>query len=862
MIRFSKASRLLTSCATFAIALGAAPAFAQADAIAPRALDETCQTSDDVDVYVLRFSREVADGRAVVSTSHDTIVARGRHGDRSLMLHDIQAGAVTIERAEGTGALALNSERRIDASYSYDYGAQHLVGSGGAASAFNSFLRPLIAQGPPLGRDASWTVATALTDLGLAGDDRAPLNIVLSRTYLTHAGEQLVLVEFDVPVFAYSSPEGDAVVHWARGFAVTDASFTEIHALGTQHRAAVTQADGQVLPVSVRTSLHGIDHDGGWRMNFADTPAIRAAVERLVATAGDQVHATTTESEAAPIQPYAALVGARLDMAALAIGEGGANPMPSTLDAAMGPSPDAAQSSSVERNEVAPRRIVLRRIRADTGPSAQTNDDASPEAARDFLLRSDGSQSLQDAANAFGEAAPSGQAESSAHFSVRNRMLEGLNNYIQNDYAQMQLNPDATALTYRSSEERQLGETIGAMREEANAPEMSVRNRMLQGLNNYIQNDYSQMRLNPDATALTYRSAEPRELGDTIGFMRDAALDDAAVDAAVERARLDRIVREMAQAAAVEEARNRSLRLTPLQQSDDAGPPAWLQDEWRQDPSRRESDDTLYRLLRAELEREEAEARRDERHQQQRAYSGIDSLDEFVRNNAFEYTSLIGVVETDLSRWEEWLATQNERELERLARLIGYPNLASALNDAPSLIRHAQDAGYRNWAMQAPSCGGTVGCGPSYLERWWAKQATVLLGDILADSRDIFSSGGFSDIGISTLNLAYLLRDHALEDGDIVRVRISQFGQVIYEGQVNLTNIGDVFDLMLGRGVASLEIFAVNEGSARPNTAEITVDDVVRGESTQTYSLATGETATLRIEAGARPGSQSSGGNP
>lgn len=55
----------------------------------------------------------------------------------------------------------------------------------------------------------------------------------------------------------------------------------------------------------------------------------------------------------------------------------------------------------------------------------------------------------------------------------------------------------------------------------------------------------------------------------------------------------------------------------------------------------------------------------------------------------------------------------------------------------------------------------------------------------------------------------------------------------------------------LGRGVASLEILAVNEGSARPNTAQIKVDNVVRGEGTQTYSLATGETATLRIEASA-----------
>lgn len=227
--------------------------------------------------------------------------------------------------------------------------------------------------------------------------------------------------------------------------------------------------------------------------------------------------------------------------------------------------------------------------------------------------------------------------------------------------------------------------------------------------------------------------------------------------------------------------------------------------------------------------------------------------DDFFLNNAFTYSTMIGTVATDLSRWGEWLATQNMRELERLASLIGYPNLASALADAENIIRQSQDPGYRQWAMQAPSCAGYVGCGPNYLERWWQKQANVALGDILADSRDIFSSGGFSDIGISGLNLAYLLRDHALEDGDIVRIRISQFGKVIYEGQVNLTNAGEIFDLMVGRGIASLEIFAVNEGSASPNTAQITVDNVVRGQATQTYSLQTGQTATLRIEAGAKP---------
>ena len=131
------------------------------------------------------------------------------------------------------------------------------------------------------------------------------------------------------------------------------------------------------------------------------------------------------------------------------------------------------------------------------------------------------------------------------------------------------------------------------------------------------------------------------------------------------------------------------------------------------------------------------------------------------------------------------------------------------------------------------------------------KTSIVALGDILSSSRDIFSTGGFSDIGISGLNLSYLLRDNALEDGDIVRVRITQFGRTIYEGEISLTNIGNLFNLGLGRGVASLEIFAVNEGTASPNTAQISVDNVVRGQGTQSYSLRTGETATLRIEAGA-----------
>lgn len=56
-----------------------------------------------------------------------------------------------------------------------------------------------------------------------------------------------------------------------------------------------------------------------------------------------------------------------------------------------------------------------------------------------------------------------------------------------------------------------------------NAPQnqsnLGVRNQMLRGLSNYIQNDYQMMKVNPDDKAFTYRTAEARQLGATIGQM-------------------------------------------------------------------------------------------------------------------------------------------------------------------------------------------------------------------------------------------------------------------------------------------------------------------------------------------------------
>lgn len=217
---------------------------------------------------------------------------------------------------------------------------------------------------------------------------------------------------------------------------------------------------------------------------------------------------------------------------------------------------------------------------------------------------------------------------------------------------------------------------------------------------------------------------------------------------------------------------------------------------------------------------------------------------------AYGYENMSGIVPTDLSPWAEWLATQDVKKLEKLALQAGYPNLASALADADNLIKYASDQGFRQWANQPPSCGGYVGCGPQYLERWAMKKSQVALGDILADSRDIFSTAGLSDIKISGFLLSYIMRDYSLEDGDIVDVVITQFGRKIFETRISLLNAGTDFNINLQPGVAAIEITAVNEGYASPNTAAITIDNVTEGENEQTYSLLTGETATLRVEPG------------
>ena len=217
---------------------------------------------------------------------------------------------------------------------------------------------------------------------------------------------------------------------------------------------------------------------------------------------------------------------------------------------------------------------------------------------------------------------------------------------------------------------------------------------------------------------------------------------------------------------------------------------------------------------------------------------------------SFSFGNMSGQVATDLSRWEEWLATQDRRLLERLARQAGYPNLASALADFANLMRDASDTGWRQWALAPPSCTGYVGCGPQYLERWTAKRSRLALGDLLNADRDFFSSAGLSDVQIMGLFLRFIISDFGLEDGDIVNVVVTQFGQTLFNQTITTTNAGTAFEIAVRKGVVSVVMTAVNTGDIPPNTAALEIQNVSSGEEDQNYSLDTGETAGLKVTVG------------
>lgn len=224
-------------------------------------------------------------------------------------------------------------------------------------------------------------------------------------------------------------------------------------------------------------------------------------------------------------------------------------------------------------------------------------------------------------------------------------------------------------------------------------------------------------------------------------------------------------------------------------------------------------------------------------------------------NRAFKYENMSGTADVDLDKWEAFIAQHGLDYLNRLARQAGYPSFAFAAADWKNLVRNAGDAGFRQYAQRGPSCAGYAGCGPNFLGRWTQARSQVALGDLIGESGAAISSNGLSDISIQGFLLRFSVFDNALEDGDIVTVTVRQFGRVLFNQTIGLTNAPQTFSVGVQRGRVAVDLRAENTGEFPPNTASLVIDGVTDGEGNQDYAADEGETASLVVNVGRQPGS-------
>lgn len=127
-------------------------------------------------------------------------------------------------------------------------------------------------------------------------------------------------------------------------------------------------------------------------------------------------------------------------------------------------------------------------------------------------------------------------------------------------------------------------------------------------------------------------------------------------------------------------------------------------------------------------------------------------------------------------------------------------------------------------------------------------------GELYLEARsELFSivaqaTGGLSDVTVSQRIVTITVTDNGTEiDGDTINVVVN--GTPVLTDHVLIAAPGTDVELTLQAGANQLEIVAVNEGSVSPNTAELTITNVIEGESVQEWRLATGESGSLTITA-------------
>ncbi|MBF0437260.1 MAG: S8 family serine peptidase [Magnetococcales bacterium] len=102
-----------------------------------------------------------------------------------------------------------------------------------------------------------------------------------------------------------------------------------------------------------------------------------------------------------------------------------------------------------------------------------------------------------------------------------------------------------------------------------------------------------------------------------------------------------------------------------------------------------------------------------------------------------------------------------------------------------------------------------------------------------------------SDVTVNQPNVTIKFWDHGSEDGDRIAIWVDND---LIESDLTLTKSGQSYSLPISKGTSrTITIKALNVGTSSPNTATVSISNVVSGSSDQKWSLKTGETAALQV---------------
>lgn len=176
-----------------------------------------------------------------------------------------------------------------------------------------------------------------------------------------------------------------------------------------------------------------------------------------------------------------------------------------------------------------------------------------------------------------------------------------------------------------------------------------------------------------------------------------------------------------------------------------------------------------------------------------------------------------------------------------------YPLLSEIYN----ALREVNPAGAMEMARILSRGGALTGIGDNGTLYFFDPDVKGAISGLLTNvnGQPGSSTGGFSNVAL-VLPLLFHIFDYGVEDGDNITLVVRDNTGVKFTDTFNLTNAGRDIAPSVNPGQVSITVTANNEGSLSPNTGQVDIlSTVLSGNSTQQFTLLTGETGTMVITA-------------